>query len=206
MMKKRRFWVFAWAILFCLPVMAAAPEALSVLINGQVMEGKALWYKGRIYVPLEDVARSTGGTYHFNKTTGKAQITVGPGRAESAQAPQGERPNLRVEWEKKYVSQDNARVLATVMNTGPRPAVDVEAICIFKDGTLQEVSASAQALGTLTPGQRRTVEFRLFEAPTYQQTAWGPTAYWGSPVARNGEVLLNGQWTRVSYELKFNYN
>lgn len=204
-MKKRRFWVIALVALFCVPVLAAAPEALSVLINGQVMEGKALWYKGRIYVPLEDVARSTGGTYHFNKTTGKAQVTVGQGRAQ-ARASQAVRPNIRVEWEKKYVSQDNARVLATVMNTGQTPANDVEAICIFKDGTLQEVSASAQVIGTLAPGQRRTVEFRLFEAPTYQQTAWGAPISVGGPLGRNGEVLLNGTWTRVSYELKFNYN
>ncbi|MGE0489741.1 MAG: hypothetical protein AB7S38_11065 [Vulcanimicrobiota bacterium] len=201
-----------------LPVLAKAPEALTVFVNGYRVTGKALWYKGRIYVPLEDVASATNGQYRYDEANRTASVVVGapdPSAASPSQVlpPQADRPYLKVVWEKKYTTGTNARVLATVINRGSTQANDVEAICIFKDSTLQEVSAVARPVGSLAPGQSRTVEFKLFEneaaAPNYNYPGYAGYGY-GAPIVNGvgsrGEILLDGQWTRISYELKFNYN
>lgn len=190
------------ALLVCLvalPVLAVAPKALSVVINGYPVKGKALWYKGKVYVPLEEVAAATGGTYSYDPASGLAAVTVGaaapPARREVV------RPYIKVRWEKKYMTGGNAKVLATISNSGDVPAENVEAICIFKDGSLREVTAVTREVGRLLPGENRTLEFNLFEGYVVNQ--------WGTPVVGDGlyydKILLNGEWTRVSYELKFNY-
>ncbi|MCA9797165.1 MAG: hypothetical protein KC910_35385 [Candidatus Eremiobacteraeota bacterium] len=216
--KTRICLLLAVFVVAALPVLAKAPEALTVFVNGYRVTGKALWYKGRIYVPLEDVASATNGQYNYDETNRTASVMVGPPNAAAGSPTlvlpsQAERPYLKVVWEKKYTTGTNARVLATVINRGSSQANDVEAICIFKDETLQEVSAVARPVGTLAPGQSRTVEFKLFEseasAPNYAYPGYAGYSY-GAPivsgVGRRGEVLLDGQWTRISYELKFNYN
>lgn len=175
------------------PVFAAAPQALSVLINGQAMQGKALWYKGRIYVPLEDVASSTHGTYRYDQNTGKAEVTVGQGGKVSVQAG---RPHLKVKWEKKYVTATNAQVLATIVNNGQGVARNVEAVCTFKDPTLRELSASMQRAGDLKPGESRTLEFRLYEQPLQS----GNCQFCGQ---FGGQQM---RWSRINHELTFNYN
>ncbi|MCE7873970.1 hypothetical protein DYH09_26860 [bacterium CPR1] len=180
-------------------LLAAAPRALSVVINGHPVKGKALWYKGKVYVPLEEVAAATGGSYSYNPQTGQAEVMVGnpppPIRRELI------RPYIKVRWEKKYLTGNNARVLATISNTGDAAAENVEAICIFKDGSLREVTAVTRDVGRLLPGESRTLEFNLFEG--YVVSAYG------APIVADGllhdKILLNGEWTRVSYQLKFNY-
>ncbi len=195
--KKR--WLIGLVLLVTLPVLAAAPRALSVVINGYPVKGKALWYKGKVYVPLEEVAAATGGSYRYNPATGLAEVTVGlaaaPARREVV------RPYIKVRWEKKYLTGNNAKVLATISNTGDTVAENVEAICIFKDGNLREVTAVTRDVGRLMPGENRTLEFNLFDGYVVNS--------YGAPIVADGmihdKILLNGEWTRVSYELKFNY-
>lgn len=185
-------------------LLAQAPQSLSVLVNGYVLHGKALWYKGKVYVPLEDLATSTGGSYNYDPRTRVARATVGrplrkfPGEVQ--------RPVLKVVWQRKYTSPDNARVLATIANEGQVPANDVQVICIFKDETLQEISASTRNIGNLNPGQRRTVEFQLFGGGMRSDYPGYSPVYPWAPSVGPGEVLVDGTWTRISYELKFNYN
>lgn len=199
MRKRRSLWIALLVGLVALPVLAVAPRALSVVINGYPMKGKALWYKGKVYVPLEEVAAATGGSYSYNPSTGLAAVTVGT----AAPAPRREvmRPYIKVRWEKKYIAGNNAKVLATISNTGEVPAENVQAICIFKDGSLREVTAVTRDVGRLAPGENRTLEFNLFEGYVSPQ--------YGAPAIATGlvydKILLNGEWTRVSYELKFNY-
>ncbi|MEW6277257.1 MAG: hypothetical protein AB1758_01455 [Candidatus Eremiobacterota bacterium] len=198
---RRRLWTITLtlvAVLLALPVLAAAPQALSVIINGYQMRGKALWYKGKVYVPLEEVAAATGGTYQYDPSTGVATVSVGT----PAPPPRREvqRPYIKVRWEKKYLAGTNAKVMTTIANIGDVPAENLEAICIFKDGYLRELTAVARPVGRLLPGESRTLEFNLFE---------GYSGYAGytpcvDPLLYD-KVLINGQWTRVSYELKFNY-
>lgn len=198
-----------------LPVLARAPESLSVFINGFPLGGKALWYKEKIYVPLEDVAASTGGTYQFDASTGTARVTVGGGAQRGAPAARTgieERPYIQVVWERKYLTGSNARVVVTLKNVGEAPAQNFEALCIFKDDTLRELTAVTRPLGTLAPGESRTVEFALYDTnvAAYPPYAYGPGGYYyptGSVVGvgRGDKILVDGQWTRIFYELKFNY-
>lgn len=190
-------------------LMAQAPESLSVLVNGFALQGKALWYKGRVYVPLEDVASSTGGSYDYDPHTRTARATIGsPQRVAPRES---HRPYLKVVWERKYTSGSNAKVLATIANQGQAPAEDVEVICIFKDETLQDLTAQARNLGRLEPGQSRTVEFQLFEGVPDAPVAYDPYSpylynyNYNTNIAREGQVFVGGAWTRISYEFKFNY-
>lgn len=213
---RRRTWFLIAAlggILTLAPALAGTPESLSILINGYAFSGKALWYKGKIYVPLEEVAKSTGGTFGYDPATGEAVVTVGapPAELRAATPASGARPYIKVTWERKYLSGNNARVMATLTNQGDAPARDLEAICIFKDGYLNEIGAVARPLGTLGPGQSRTVEFQLYQEsslvyPSYAYT--GGYYYYpgGGLIGGSGDkILVNGHWTRIYYELKFNY-
>lgn len=201
-----------------LPVLARAPEALSIIINGHPVSGKALWYKEKIYVPLEDVAASTGGTYQYDERTGTARVTVGggaarPGTPRVQQSSLDERPYIRVVWERKYVTGDNARVVTTLKNVGEATAQNFEAICIFKDDTLNELTAITRPIGSLGPGESRTVEFAMYDTSGvagYPAYGYGTGGYYyptGSVagVGRGDKVLVDGHWTRIYYELKFNY-
>lgn len=179
-------------VAIALPVLAKAPEALTVFVNGYRVTGKALWYKGRIYVPLEDVANSTNGHYNYDPSRKVASASIGSAVAgpEQPAAASAERPFIEVVWEKKYTTGNNARVVATLTNQGSLPARDLEAICIFKDSSLQELTSVTRPVGTLGPGQTRTVEFQLFNSQSPTQ----------------GEIAASKQWNRISYELRFNYN
>jgi hypothetical protein len=183
------------------PVIAQAPQAMSIIVNGVAMQGKALNYKGRLYVPLEDLATATGGKYTLDAQTGTVVATVLT--PNNAGRP-GEilRPFLKVTYERKYTSQSNARVLATIVNQGDRLAKNVEVFCVFKSGATRELNTAVQNLGDLGPGERRTLEFRLYDSgsvPTNQE----PVVSVGR--APDDHVLVNGEWVRVSYELKFQY-
>lgn len=200
-----------------LPVLARAPEALSIIINGHPITGKALWYKEKIYVPLEDVAASTGGTYQFDERTGTARVTVGgsgSGARVQQQSTSDERPYIRVVWERKYLTGSNARVVTTLKNVGEASAQNFEAICIFKDDTLNELTAVTRPVGSLAPGESRTIEFAMYDTnvsagyPAYGYGGPGgyyyPTGNTGG-ISRGDKILIDGHWTRIYYELKFNY-
>lgn len=193
-MRSRKLWM-ACLLLLAIPCIAQAPQALSIIINGVPLQGKALYYKNRVYVPLEDVARATGGEYAVDSSTGVIHATV----LTPTAGRKGEvsRPYLKVVYERKYTMGSNARVLATIVNQGPKPASNVEVLCTFKDGVRRELGASVQNLGSMAPGERRTVEFRLFEA------ANTPSGFVGAPPY--DQIYIDGVWTRVSYELTFNY-
>lgn len=197
-----------------LPVLARAPDALTIFVNGYPMAGKALWYKDRIYVPLEDVAKSTGGAYQYDATTGTARISVGAPTATAIRREEpDQRPLVRVVWERKYLGGANARVVASLKNVGEAPAVNLEAICIFKDDTLNELSAVSRPVGNLLPGETRTVEFALYDtsvAGGYPSYGYGPGGYYYYPGGSTGslsrdKILVDGNWTRIYYELKLNY-
>lgn len=194
-MKSRKLlWLLA-LVLIAVPCIAQVPQALSIVINGIPLQGKALYYKNRVYVPLEDVAHATGGQYSADPSTGVVQATV----LTPIPARRGElqRAFLKVLYQRKYTSGTNARVLATIVNQGSKPAENVEVFCTFKDGVRRELGGSVQTVGNLKPGERRTLEFRLFEMANQ------PGFFAGAPA--DDSVMVNGIWTRVSYELRFDY-
>ena len=198
-----------------LPVLAQAPRALSIIVNGVPLQGKALNYKGRLYVPLEDVAMATGGTFSTDPATGVVTATVPtpqlathpsepmtpPPPVRTQRPGEQQRPFIKVVFERKYTEQNNARVLATIVNQGSRPAENLEIICIFK-GDQREINSYVQNVGNLRSGEKRTVEFRLFEGPTGGQYYSPSTATGAVP---DDKVCINGEWTRLSYEFRFNY-
>jgi len=209
---KRRWLVGTVLAAVALPVLAQAPKALTIFVNGYALQGKALWYKGRIYVPLEDVARSTGGTFQYDGGTGTAQATVGSSNAPAAPVaasgpvvvaapnpalPAGARPYLKVVYERKYTTGNVAKVLATVANQGQLPAGNIEVICTFKDGLGRELTSQLQPAGNLQPGESRTLEFG------FQGYGFGPPLSPG--FGQEDHLWIDGHWTRISYALKFNY-
>lgn len=184
------------------PVMAQAPGAISIVVNGVAMQGKALNYKGRLYVPLEDVAKATGGSYHLDSGTGIVTATIPTTPNQAVRPNEFTRPHLKVTYERKYTTLSNARVIATISNNGEQVARNVEVFCIFKGGANRELSTAVQNAGDLSPGERRTLEFRLFEAANVASPYDQGIATGQIPEDR---VLINGEWTRVSYELRFQY-
>lgn len=195
-------------------VLARAPQSLTIFINGFPMTGKALFYKDKIYVPLEDVARSTGGTYSFDEASGTARVTVGAPAPTSQAAPAEGTPYVKVTWERKYLYGTNAKVVATLSNRGEAPARNLEVTCIFKDGTLNELNAVTRALGTLAPGESRTVEFILFDSATAAYPTYGyyngyyyyyPAAGVAGAGIGGDKINIGGHWTWIFYELRMNY-
>lgn len=206
-MKRKTVGLALLGALLAAPALAQLPQVLSIVVNGVALQGKALFYKGRVYVAVEDLARATGGTYAYDQNTRTLQATipqVGPGyRPASAAAgtrvvtpASGDRPWLKVVSEKKYVYGNNAIVFATIRNNGQLPARNLEVSCTFRGGDLREIGMSMQRIPELLPGQSTTLEFRLYEQPN------GP--YVG-PVPPEGNILVGGSFTRVSYTLKMDY-
>ncbi len=206
----KRRWLAAFVLVaVALPVLAQAPKALTIFVNGYALQGKALWYKGRIYVPLEDVAKSTGGTFNYVTGTGTAQATVGAAgvpaptavvpatTTTTTVAPAGSRPYLKVVYERKYTTGNVAKVLATVVNQGQLPAGNIEVICTFKDGLGRELTSQLQPAGNLNPGESRTLEF------SFVGYGFGPPLSPG--YGQEDHLWIDGHWTRISYALKFNY-
>ena len=186
-------------LVLAVPVLAQAPQALSIIINGVALQGKALQYKGRLYVPLEDIAVSTGGSFSTDPKTGIVTATVLT--PSGARRGEMQRPFIKVVYERKYTEHSNARVLATILNQGEKPAENVEMMCTFK-GNARELNTYVQNVGTLKPGERRTVEFRLYEAANAAQNGAQPGTL---GVVPDDKVFINGEWQRVSYEFHFNY-
>jgi hypothetical protein len=186
------------AALLVPPALAQMQQVLSIVVNGVALQGKALTYKGRIYVAVEDLAQATGGTYQYNSTTHVMQATIpqgGVARPVSA-VRSGQRPWIKVVSEKKYVYADNAIVYATLKNASAWPALNVEVSCIFRGEGLRELGQSVQKLPVLQPGEQTTLEFRLFESANMQ--SYGP-------LPPEGSLVLNGSFTPISHNLKMNY-
>ncbi len=205
-MKKSVVGLTLLAALVGAPALAQVPQVLSIIVNGVALQGKALFYKGRVYVAVEDLSKATGGVCNYDMTTKTLQATIpqvnrGPsGAVQPAPAQvapaQAERPWLQVVSEKKYVYGNNAIVFATIKNSSKVPASNLEVSCVFRGGDTREIGQSLQRIPQLAPGQSTTLEFRLFEMAN--------SPYVG-PVPPEGEIMLGGAFTRISYTLKMNY-
>lgn len=196
------------AFLLIIPVFAAAPTALSVLMGGVPLDGKALWYDGKIYVPVESVAKALDGKYSYDKKSGVAAIDLG-GRNRKSKGTLN-RAYLKTVKERVYSTGDNLKILATVVNTGNSAARDIEITCTFESSYLGEISAGIANLPELKPGQRKTVEFWLYEqripdatgGRPYSQPMTVPAHY----LARDSSyVYIGTNWQRVTHDLDFNF-
>ena len=204
MLKKKVLGLTLLATLVAAPALAQIPQVLSIVVNGVALQGKALFYKGRVYVAVEDLAKATGGNCAYDPSNKTLQATIPSGGGvarQTAYAPRPaqtapERPWLKVESEKKYVYANNAIVFATIRNASRVPANNVEVSCTFRGGDLRELGQSLQRIPELQPGQATTLEFRLFE--TANTEAFGP-------IPPEGNMVLNGAFTRISYTLKMDY-
>ena len=189
-----------------LPVLAAAPKKLSVLIGGVALEGKALWYDNQVYVPLESVSKAIDGRYHYDASKGVATVDIGSSRTPSTSG----RAHLKALESRSFSTGDNLRVLATVINSGDGPARDVEILCTFGSGYLGDINVSIANIPELAPGQRKTVEFWLYEQRIPDHTGGRPyaqpMAVPGSFLARgNDYVYLRNGWERVTHNLQFRF-
>ncbi len=198
-------------IVLILPVFAAAPRSLSVYFGDRALDGKALWYEGEVYVPLKSVSKALDGEYSFDQDKGVARIDLSSSRAVKSrlEIPAG-RAYLKTIDQRVYSTGDNLKVLATVINTGSAPATDIEVLCTFKSGYLGEINSSVANLTELLPGQRKTLEFWLYEqripdftgGRPYAQPMMVPGTF--QPRTRQ-HVYLNGSWERVTYNLSFDF-
>lgn len=218
MLSKKRLLTILVALL-ALPVIAAAPETLSVLFNGRALEGKALWYDGKIYVPLESVAEVVDGRYSYDQKRGTATVdfAAAPGQ-DSRTYSKGpvrtdlglDRPHLQVAKQQVFSTGDNMKVLATVVNKGQVPARQLEVTCTFRSSGKSDLVASVAQLPELKPGERRTLEFWLFEQRIPDTSGGRPYA---QPMSVPGSYLGKGEnyvfigmdWQRVTYDLDFDY-
>lgn len=203
--KTRKILLLAIAIL-ALPALAAAPKKLSVLIGGVPLDGKALWYDNQVYVPLESVSKALDGRYVYDEAKGVATVNL-----SNAGKPQASgRAHLKSLASRSYSTGDNLRVLATVMNSGDGPARDVEIICTFGSGYLGEINASVANIPELAAGQKKTVEFWLYEQRVPDHTGGRPYAQPmsvpGTFLARGDDyVYLRNGWERVTHNLQFRF-
>lgn len=204
-LKTRKILLLALAIL-ALPALAAAPKKLSVLIGGVPLDGKALWYDNQVYVPLESVSKALDGRYVYDEAKGVATVNLSNARKPQASG----RAHLKSLASRSYSTGDNLRVLATVMNSGDGPARDIEIICTFGSGYLGEINASVANIPELAAGQKKTVEFWLYEQRVPDHTGGRPYAQPmsvpGTFLARGDDyVYLRNGWERVTHNLQFRF-
>ena len=206
--KKRILTIFFLCLAVPLVALAAAPKSLSVLINGKALSGKALWYDGKIYVPLKSVSKAIGGQYQYDSNRGLATVDLSGG--SNLTISPADRPSLKIVKERVYSTGDNMKVMATIVNKGLVPARAIEATCTFHGTSRNELVASMAQLPELKPGERKTIEFWLYEqripdvdgSRPYAQPISVPGAYTG----RNSQrVFIGTDWQRVTYELEFDY-
>lgn len=211
-MKNRIRLTLILAIMVVLPVLASAPRSLSVYFGDRALDGKALWYEGEVYVPLKSVSKALDGEYSFDQVRGVARVDLSNSRAVKSrlEIPAG-RAYLKTIDQRVYSTGDNLKVLATVINSGNAPATDIEVVCTFKSGYLGEINSSVANLTELLPGQRKTLEFWLYEQRLPDVTGGRPYAQPmmvpGSFQPRTGQhVYLNGSWERVTYNFSFDFH
>ena len=208
--KKRILTIFFLCLAVPLVALAAAPKSLSVLINGKALSGKALWYDGKIYVPLKSVSKAIGGKYRYDSNRGLASVDLSGGR--NITISPAERPSLKiVKYGGDSVRVDSSvQISATIVNNGLVTAREIEATCTFHGTSRNELVASMAQLPALKPGERKTIEFWLYEqripdvdgGRPYAQPISVPGAYAG----RNSQhVYIGTDWQRVTYELEFDY-
>ena len=187
--------------------LAAAPESLSVIIGGRALNGKALWYDGKIYVPLESVSDALDANYRYDPANGVASVDI---YGHGVKVTKADRPRLTVTRERVFSTGDNLKVLATVTNKGLVPARELEITCTFRGTSRDELTASVAQLPELKPGERKTIEFWLYEqripdvdgGRPYAQPISVPGAYAGRD---NQYVYIGMDWERVTYDLEFDY-
>jgi hypothetical protein len=205
--KKRVLTTLILLLSATLIALAAAPESLSVLINGKALSGKALWYDGKIYVPLKSVSEALNAKYHYDADQGLASVDLsGRGIAISS----ADRPQLTVLRQRVFSTGDNLKVLATVVNKGLVPAKQLEITCIFQGTSREELTASVAQLPELNPGERKTLEFWLYEQRIPDATGGTPYAQPmvipGAYAGRGSQYVFIGMdWERVTFELEFDY-
>lgn len=199
---RKKWLAFSVFLLWILaPALAQLPQVLSIVVNGVALQGKALVYKGRVYVAVEDLAQATGGTAHFDPHSKvlRATILSAPTATPSPPAavnPQSlDRPWLQVVHEKQYCYGNNAVVFVTVRNGSQVVASNIQLRCRFK-GDSREIGESLQRVPQLQPGQSTNLEFHLFE---------GEAPPVSGPLPPEGSILVNGSFTRITYELKMEY-
>lgn len=169
---------------------------LSITVNGVPLQGRALIYKGRVYVAIEDLAEATGGTSKYDAGNRTLQATIR--EANSAPAtPSGARPLLKVESEKKVVTQSNATVFATLRNTSKTAARNLKVDCTFSAAINgQTLGVTTRQVEELAPGRTVELEFRLFPDVSMPYTGAGN---------REGVLRTPEGETRVNYALKMDY-
>jgi len=205
--KKRALTILILLFSATLIALAAAPTSLSVLINGKALSGKALWYDGKIYVPLKSVSQALDAHYEYDPNQGLASVDMGGPRTLVSPA---DRPNLQVSRERVYSTGDNLKVMATIVNKGLVPAREVEITCTFHGVSRNELTASVAQLPELRPGERKTVEFWLYEQRIPDATGGRPYAQPMSvPGAYTGRgsqhVYIGTDLQRVTFDLEFDY-
>ncbi len=206
--------LFQFTILFALALtllLQAAPKSLTVYLGRVALEGRALIYDGQVYVPIESVAKALDGEYRFDEASGVATVDIQRSTAVRPRSlPQVRRPHLRTLRDSAYSTGDNLKVLATVVNSGNAPAQDIEVTCTFRSAYQGEIIASVAQLEELLPGQRKTIEFWLYEqripsargGRPYAQPMSVPSTF--QPRGRN-HVLIDGNWERVTYNFNFEF-
>jgi hypothetical protein len=193
---------------------AAAPRALSIYLDDTPFAGKALWYKDRVYVSLEDLAGTMNATYSFKPSTGEVRVTF-PARGASSAAPAVARsagpvfPHVKVAWEQKYVFPNNAKIVAQFKNEGEATARSVEVVCIFKDTVLKPITADVKYLGDIEPGGVRTAEFYLYPgggyAPGAPIASGGWYGYAGFGIVDDDKISIRGTLSSIHHEFRLTY-
>lgn len=207
-MKTRTKVLTLLALLLTIPVFAAAPSTLSVLMGGVPLDGKALWYDGKIYVPVESVSKALNGKYTYDEKSGVASIDLGS--RNQAKPRTLARAHLKTVKERIFSTGDNMKLMATITNVGNSPARDIEITCTFQGGYLGEIGASVANLPELKPGQRKTVEFWLYEQRIPDATGGRPYAQPMSVPAHylgrdSNYVYVGTNWERVTHDLAYNF-
>lgn len=207
MFTKKRVLTILIALL-AVPVIAAAPSTLSVLINGKPLAGKALWYEGQVYVPLESVSDALNANYDYDANAGVASVDISGGR--NIPISPADRPRLKMVKQRTFSTGDNLKVLATIENKGLVPARDIEVTCTFHAGSRNELIASVAQVPEMKPGERKTIEFWLYEQ-RLPDTEGGrpyaqPMSIPGALAGRGDQyVYIGTDWQRVTFELNFDY-
>ena len=109
-----------------------------------------------------------------------------------------------------FSTGDNVKVLATVQNKGLVPARELEIICTFHGDTRDRMVSSVATLPELKPGERKTLEFWLYEqripdaqgGRPYAQPMTVPGAYQGRG---NQDVFVGFDVERIRLDWEFNY-
>lgn len=195
----------------------AAPKALSIFVNDTPFAGKALWYKDRIYVSLEDLAGTLNATYSFKPSTGEVRLQfpnrgVGAPSAAMSGAIAGAgaaHPYVKVAWEQKYFYPNNVKIVSQFQNVGDAKAVNVEVICIFKDSMLKPITADVRYLGDMEPGDSRTTDFYLYPSGGYgsavAQNSANYYGYAGFGIVDDDKISIKGELSNVYHQFRLNY-